>query len=38
MLIHAADSWEQMGGDPTALTMACERCDVAMPQKLSSSA
>ena len=37
MLIHAADMWEQMGGNPAALSMACERQEVAMPEKLSSS-
>ena len=37
MLIHAADSWERMGGDPTALSMACERSEVAMPEKLSAT-
>ena len=38
MLIHAADIAERMGCDPTSISMACERSEVAIPQRLSASA
>ena len=34
MLIHAADIAERMGCDPASISMACERSEVTMPQKL----